>query len=132
MPQRNNIGVDVYDLAELRLAPEVDLGECVQQVTSAHEVDIGRIGIDDALDGYQDVVESLHRIRSAACNRGAVDMVLLPHTFSSVMASADNVSIVTITASFLRVPASRSEWASTAAPGTVCQREIERSASLMS
>jgi len=40
----DSVCVKVDDLAELGLAPEVDFGEGIAQVTAAHEVEVGKVG----------------------------------------------------------------------------------------
>ena len=58
-PVSHGIGVYVYNLAELGLLPEVDLGECRVQVGPVHEVQVGGLAVPDPGHGYDIVVNSL-------------------------------------------------------------------------
>lgn len=60
-----DIGIDVDDLGELRLLPEVDLGECRVQVRTVHQLQIGGLLVSDARYGDDMVVHSL-RLRKGA------------------------------------------------------------------
>jgi hypothetical protein len=102
----------------LCLPPQVDLCECVQEISSIHQVYVGGVRVGDSVDGYQDIVKRLCQNQSHA--RSGARILMATRTFNSVIASVDNVSRVTKTASFFFVPASRREWASTAAPVGVC------------
>ena len=51
-PQRNHVRVKVYDLSELGLAPEGDLGECEEEIATVHEKEIARVRIKYAFDWY--------------------------------------------------------------------------------
>lgn len=55
----NNIGVDIDDLAELSLPPQVDLSEGRVKVRAVHEVQVCRVVIAYATDGDDMVVHSL-------------------------------------------------------------------------
>ena len=58
-PVSDNVGINVDDLAELGLLPEVDLGEGRVQVGTVHEEQVGRSVILDRLDGDDIVVDGL-------------------------------------------------------------------------
>lgn len=60
-PISDNVGIDVDDLAELGLLPEVDLGEGRVQIRAVHEEQVGRSVILNRLDGDDIVVDGLVR-----------------------------------------------------------------------
>lgn len=60
-PVSNHVGVDVYQLAELGLLPQVDFGESRVEVGSVHEVQVRGALITYARDGDHVVVDSLRR-----------------------------------------------------------------------
>jgi hypothetical protein len=55
----NHVGIQVNNLPELRLPPQVDLGECRVQVWSVHQVQVGRPLVSDAHDRNHIVIDSL-------------------------------------------------------------------------
>lgn len=55
----NHICIDVHNFAKLGLSPEVDLGESRVQVRAVHELEVGRLGVADAIHGNDVVVNSL-------------------------------------------------------------------------
>lgn len=58
-PQRNHIGVNVYDSSVLRQPPEVDFGEGVTKIGTTHEVESGGVWAGDGGNGEDMVVEGL-------------------------------------------------------------------------
>lgn len=58
-PVRDHVGVDVYQLAELSLLPQVDFGESRVEVGSVHEVQVRGALITYARDGNHVVVDGL-------------------------------------------------------------------------
>lgn len=109
-----DVGIDVYELAELELPPEGNLGEGVRKVGAIHQVKIGRLRI--AQTRYRNhIVVKLLLQWSACIARRANGRPMA--TLRSEIESADSVSSVTRAASFFFVPPSRREWARTAAPG---------------
>lgn len=65
----DSICVEVDDLAELRLAPEVDLGKGIAQVTAAHQVEVGDVGRSDALHGDNIVIQRLDGVSPKSLSR---------------------------------------------------------------
>lgn len=55
----NDVGVDVDDSRELRLLPQVDLGEGRVQVGTVHEVEVGGLVVADPRHGQDVVVDGL-------------------------------------------------------------------------
>lgn len=55
----NNVGIDIDDLAELSLLPEIDLGEGRVQVRAVHEEQVSRSVILNGFDGNDIVVNGL-------------------------------------------------------------------------
>lgn len=114
----DNVGVQVHDLTELGLLPEVDLGEGRVKVWAVHEIQIGGAVISNSRDIDNVVVDGLRGVSEMAVPRRMPDKgCLCKHALSCVTTSAEMESRVTSMASFLVVPASRNEWASTRAPG---------------
>lgn len=67
----DDVGVDVDDLAELGLLPEVDLGEGRVEIGAVHEVEVGGRGvIRDARDGYDVVVDILRVLGAGTGGQG--------------------------------------------------------------
>lgn len=113
-PVGNDVGIQVDQLSELCLLPQVDLGEGGMQIGSVHQKEIGRLRISYTWNWYYMVVHGLSEEVNGCFSCMALET--RRHTLSCVMTSAETESRVTSTASFLDVPASRKEWASTRAP----------------
>lgn len=115
-PVGNDVGIQVDNLSELGLLPQVDLGEGGVQVGSVHQKEIGRLRVSYTWDWYYMVVHGLWEESQWGLVLVCTALGFCRHTLSCVMTSAETESRVTSTASFLEVPASRKEWASTRAP----------------
>lgn len=58
-PVGNDVGIDVDNSRELRLLPQVDLGESRVQISTVHEVQVGGLVIADSRNRQDIVVNSL-------------------------------------------------------------------------
>ena len=54
--QCNDVGVEVNDLSELRLAPKIHFGKGKEQISSVHKIQVGGTRVADAFDGDDIVV----------------------------------------------------------------------------
>lgn len=115
----NDVGIDVDNSRELRLLPQVDLCKGGVQISTVHEVQVGGLVVADSRH-RQDIVvngliarakrrESVSQRIVLLCMHIDVIFLIRKRTLSWTMASAVTPSRVTRTASFLVVPASRSE-----------------------
>jgi hypothetical protein len=58
-PVSHHVGINIDNLAELGLLPQIDLGEGRVQVPAVHEIQIGRVLILNATDGDDIVIHGL-------------------------------------------------------------------------
>lgn len=118
-PVGNDVGIDVDNSRELRLLPQVDLGKGRVQISTVHEVQVGGLVIADSSNRQDIIVNSLiarakeeRKRKLAKCPpmyNIQTHILTRKRTLSWTTASAVTPSRVTRTASFLVVPASRSE-----------------------